>query len=166
MHSRHSALVQSRLSKGKGPFHLETTKSQLLHISPLKDRPHELMKVYRDCKDLLLDRQQDPIPIPVNLKDPRVAHLGPPPKPTHLPAGEGAGDSDNWEHYHPDGWESYHNEAFKEWETYSTLAYPQPRPLAPDTLPHADPAMRLFFEKVRRLKGEQHRSHQPLWAKP
>ncbi|CAL2256827.1 unnamed protein product [Prunus armeniaca] len=26
------------------------------------------MKVYRDCRDRLLDRQQDPIPIPVNLQ--------------------------------------------------------------------------------------------------
>ncbi|BFG15857.1 hypothetical protein CerSpe_021310 [Prunus speciosa] len=35
-----------------------------------------------------------------------------------------------------------------------------------DALPHADPAMRLLFEKVRRLESEQHRSHQPLWVKP
>ncbi|KAI5351697.1 hypothetical protein L3X38_004588 [Prunus dulcis] len=48
----------------------------------------------------------------------------------------------------------------------SAPVYPTPGPLALETLPHADPAMRLLFEKVRRLESEQHRSHQPLWAKP
>ncbi|CAL8992708.1 unnamed protein product [Prunus brigantina] len=91
--SHHSAPVQSRLDKGKGPLYPETTKSQLLHISPLKDRPHESMKVY---KDRLLDRQTEAIPISIKPKDPRVAHLGPPSKPTHLPIGEGAGSLETW----------------------------------------------------------------------
>ncbi|CAL8087963.1 unnamed protein product [Prunus armeniaca] len=99
-------------------------------------------------------------------KDPRVAHLGPLPKPTHLPAGKGVGDSDNWESYHPEDLESYHTEAFEEWEPYLTPAHPHTRPSALETLPHADPAMRLLFEKVRRLESKQQRSHQPLWAKP
>ncbi|CAL2255722.1 unnamed protein product [Prunus armeniaca] len=166
VHSRHSAPVQSRLSQGKGPLHLETTISRLLRISPSKDRPQEPVNIYRDFRDRLLDRQPNPIPIPINLKDPMVAHLGPPPTPTHLLLGEGAGGLDNWEHYHPDDWESYHTEAFEEWEPYSNPAHLQPRPSAPDTLPHADSAMRLLFEKVRRLESEHHCSHQPLWAKP
>ncbi|KAI5338425.1 hypothetical protein L3X38_017696 [Prunus dulcis] len=77
------------------------------------------MKVYRDCRDSLLDRQPDLIPIPVNLKDPRVAYLVPQPKPTHLPTEEGVGDSDDWETYHPEDWESCHIEAFEEWEPLS-----------------------------------------------
>ncbi|CAL2278418.1 unnamed protein product [Prunus armeniaca] len=145
VHSHHSAPVQYRLSKGKGPLHPETTKSWLLHISPRKDRLHELVKIYKDCRDRLLDRQTDLIPIPINLKDPRVAHLGPPLKPTHLPVGEGAGDLYNWESYHLDDWESYHTEVFEEWEPYQAPANPHPRPLVPDTLPHTDPAMRLIF---------------------
>ncbi|CAL2238687.1 unnamed protein product [Prunus armeniaca] len=124
------------------------------------------MKVYRDCRDHLLDRRPDPIPISVKPKDPGVAHLGPPPKPTHLPAGEGAGDSDNWEPYHPKNWESYHTKEFEEWEPYLAPAHPHPRPSAPETLPHAHPAMRLHFEKVWRLESEQQRCHQPLLAKP
>ncbi|KAH0981222.1 hypothetical protein GBA52_008399 [Prunus armeniaca] len=156
VHSHHSASVQSRLSKGKGPTHPETTKLRLLHISPSKDRPHEPVKIYRDCRDRLLDRQTDPILIPVNLQAPRVTDLGPPPKPTHLLAGEGAGDSDNWENYHSEDWENYHTEVFEEWEPYSAPAHPHPRPSALDTLPHADPTMRLFFE---RLESEEHRSH-------
>ncbi|CAL2257534.1 unnamed protein product [Prunus armeniaca] len=162
VHSRHNAPVQSRLSKGKGPLHPEMTKSRLLHISPPKDRPHEPVKIYRDCRDRLLDHQTDPIPIPVNLKNPTVAYLGLPPKPTHLPTGEGAGDSDNWEHYHPDDWESYHTKAFKEWEPSPAPAHPHPRPSAPETLSHADSPMRLLFEKVQCLENEHQRSHQPL----
>ncbi|CAL8993892.1 unnamed protein product [Prunus brigantina] len=131
----HSAPIQSRPGKGKGPLHPETTKSRLLHISPPKDRPHEPTKVYKDCRDRILDRRTDPIPINVKPKDSRVKHLGPPPKPTHIPAREAP-------------------------------AHPYTRPSAPETLPHADPAMRLLFEKVRRLESEQQCNHQPLWAKP
>ncbi|KAI5323202.1 hypothetical protein L3X38_032274 [Prunus dulcis] len=102
MPSHHSASVHSRLGKGKGHLYLELTKSQLLHISPLKDKPHEPMKVYKDCRDRLLDRQTERIPIPVNLGDLRVTDLGPPSKPTHLPTIEGVRDSDNWEFYNPE----------------------------------------------------------------
>ncbi|CAL2266408.1 unnamed protein product [Prunus armeniaca] len=94
-HSHHSALVNSRLNKDKGPLHPETTKSRLIHISSPKDWPYEPMKVYRDCRDRLLDCQRDPINILVNLQDSRVTHPGPPLTPTHLPVREGAGDSND-----------------------------------------------------------------------
>ncbi|CAL8169476.1 unnamed protein product [Prunus armeniaca] len=44
--------------------------------------------------------------------------------------------------------------------------HPHLKPSAPEPFPHADPAIRLLFAKVRRLENEQHRSHHPLWAKP
>ncbi|CAL2239271.1 unnamed protein product [Prunus armeniaca] len=142
--SHHSARIQPSLSKGKGPLHPETTKLRLLSISSSRDRPHEPVKVYRDCRDRILDRQPDPVPIPVNLQDPKMTHLGPRPKPTHLSAGEGAYDSKNW----------------------GAPAHPHLRLSTPEPLPHAYPAMRLLFEKVRRVESEQQRNHQPLWAKP
>ncbi|CAL9012339.1 unnamed protein product [Prunus brigantina] len=148
-HSHHSPPIQPRTSKGKGPLHLETTKSRPLRISPPRDRPHEPTKVYRDCRDRILDRQGRPIHISVDLQDPKVTHLGPPEKPTQLPPGEGLGDSENWGQDYLEDYKSYHT-----------------RPPAHETLPHADPAMRLLFEKVRRLESEQQRAHQPLWAKP
>ncbi|CAL2239911.1 unnamed protein product [Prunus armeniaca] len=157
--SQREAPVQPRLDKGKGPLYPKTTKPRLLHISPPKDRPHELVKVYKDCRDRILDRQTDAIPISVKLKDPRVEHLGPPPKPNHLPVGEGAGDSENWGQYYSEDYESYHIEALEEHEPYSAPGHSHLRPSAPERLPHADPAMRLLFEKVRRLENEQHCSH-------
>ncbi|CAL8102372.1 unnamed protein product [Prunus armeniaca] len=160
--SYHNAPIQSRLGKGKCPFYPETTKSRLLHISPPNDRPHEPVKVYKDCRDCILDRQTNPIHISVKLKDPRVVHLGPPPKPTHLLVGEGVGDSKNRRQYYSEDYESYHTEAFEEHEPYPTPGHPHLRPLAPEPFPHADLAMRLLFEKVQRLENKQHRSHQPL----
>ncbi|CAL2266704.1 unnamed protein product [Prunus armeniaca] len=119
--SHHNALVQPRLGKDNSPLYPATTKSRLLHISQPRDRPHEPVKVYKDCRDCLLDRQTDPIPISVKPKDPRVAHLSPPPKPNQLPAGEGAGDSENWGPYYSEDYESYHTEAFEEYEPSPTL---------------------------------------------
>ncbi|CAL9011954.1 unnamed protein product [Prunus brigantina] len=148
----------------KRPLHPETTKSRFLRISPLRNRPHEPTKVYRDCRDRILDRQGRPILIPVDLQDPKVTHLGPPQKPTQLPPGEGIGDSDNWGQDYSEDHESYHTETFEEF--YPSHGHPQTEPPAPETLPHAEPAMRLLFEKVRRLESEQQHTHQPLWAKP
>ncbi|CAL2271271.1 unnamed protein product [Prunus armeniaca] len=165
-HSHHSPPIQPRPSKGKGPLHPETTKSRLLRISPPRNRPHEPTKVYRDCRDRILDRQTGPLLIPVNLQDLKVTHLGPPPRPTHVPAGEGMGDSDNWGHDYSEEHESYHTEEFGGPDPYLAPGHPHTRPPAPETLPHADPTMRLLFEKVRRLENEQQRNHQPLWAKP
>ncbi|CAL9019077.1 unnamed protein product [Prunus brigantina] len=147
----------------------QTTKSRHLRISPPRDRPHEPTKVYRDCRDRILDRQGKPIHISVDLQDPKVTHLGPPEKPTQLPPGEGLGDSENWGQDYLEDYESYHTEAFE--ELYPAHGHPHTRPpahgtLPHETLPHADPAMRLLFEKVRRLESEQQRAHQPLWAKP
>ncbi|CAL8992813.1 unnamed protein product, partial [Prunus brigantina] len=114
----------------------------------------------------ILERQTEPLLIPVNLQDLKVTHLGPPPKPTHVPAREGMGDSDNWGQDYSKDHESYHTEALGEPEPYPTPGHPHLKPLAPKTIPQADPAMRLLFEKVRRLESEQQRNHQPLWAKP
>ncbi|CAL2255482.1 unnamed protein product [Prunus armeniaca] len=147
-HSHHSVPIQPRPSKGKGPLHPETTKSRLLHISPPRNRPYEPTKVYRDCKDRILDRQTEPPLIPVNLQDPKVTHLGPPPKPTQLPPGEGIGDSENWGQDYLEDYESYHTEAFEEFY----LAHDH---LHTETLPHTDREMRLLFEKVRRLESKQ-----------
>ncbi|CAL8117172.1 unnamed protein product [Prunus armeniaca] len=155
MPSHHSAPVQPRLGKGKGPLYPATTKLRLLHISPPKDRPHEPVKVYKDCRDRILDLQIDPIPISIKPKDPRVEHLSPPPKPNQLPAGEGARDSENLGRYYSEDYESYHTEAFKEYEPSPAPSQPS----APEPLPNGDLAMRLFFEKVRHLENEQHRSH-------
>ncbi|CAL9028481.1 unnamed protein product, partial [Prunus brigantina] len=107
-HSHHSPPIQPRTSKGKGPLHLETTKSRPLRISPPRDRPHEPTKVYRDCRDRILDRQGRPIHISVDLQDPKVTHLGPPEKPTQLPPGEGLGDSENWGQDYLEDYKSYH----------------------------------------------------------
>ncbi|CAL2271652.1 unnamed protein product [Prunus armeniaca] len=74
-HSHHNVPTQPRPSKGKGPLYPETTKSQLLRISPPKNRPHEPTKVYRDCRDRILDRQTEPPLISVNLQDPCVKTL-------------------------------------------------------------------------------------------
>ncbi|CAL8995975.1 unnamed protein product, partial [Prunus brigantina] len=163
-HSHHSPLIQPRTSKGKGPLHPKTTKSRALRISPPRDRPHEPTKVYKDCGDLILDRRGKPIHISVDLQDPKVTHLGPPEKPTQLPPREGLGDSENWGRDYLEDYESYHAEAFE--ELYPAHGHPHTRPPAHGTLPHADPAMRLLFEKVRRTESEQRRAHQPLWAKP
>ncbi|CAL2260017.1 unnamed protein product [Prunus armeniaca] len=163
-HSHHNVPTQPRPSKGKGPLYPETTKSQLLRISPPRNRPHEPTKVYRDCRDRILDRQTEPHLISVNLQDPKMKHLGPPPKPTQLPLGEGIGDSENWGQGYSEDYESYHTEAFEEF--YPAHGHPHTRPPAPETLPHTDPAMRLLFEKVRRLESEHQCNHQPLWAKP
>ncbi|CAL2248236.1 unnamed protein product [Prunus armeniaca] len=163
-HSHHNVPTQPRPSKGKGPLYPETTKSRLLRISPPRNRPHEPTKVYRDCRDRILDRQTEPHLISVNLQDPKMKHLGPPPKPTQLPLGEGIGDSENWGQGYSEDYESYHTEAFEEF--YPAHGHPHTRPPAPETLPHTDPAMRLLFEKVRRLESEHQRNHQPLWAKP
>ncbi|KAI5311240.1 hypothetical protein L3X38_000104 [Prunus dulcis] len=122
--------------------------------------------IYQDCRDRISDRQPGPIPIPVNLEDPWVTHLGPSPGPIRVPDGEGVGDSDSWEFYNSETWTTYHTETLEDLEYSPAPVCPAPRPLALETLPHADPAMRLLFEKVRRLESEQHRSHQPLWAKP
>ncbi|CAL9011061.1 unnamed protein product, partial [Prunus brigantina] len=113
-HSHHGPPIQPGPSKGKGPLHPETTRSRFLHISPPRNRPHEPTKVYRDCKDLILDRQGRPILIPVDLQDPKVIHLGPPQKPTQLPPGEGIGDSDNWGRDYSEDLDSYHTETFEE----------------------------------------------------
>ncbi|XP_034197747.1 uncharacterized protein LOC117613223 [Prunus dulcis] len=147
-------------------LHPELTQSRLLCIPPPKDRPHEPVRIYQDCRDRISDRQPRPIPIPVNLEDPRVTHLGPSSGPVHVPDEKGVGDSDSWEFYNSEAWPTYHTEALEDWEHSPAPVCPVPRPLAPLTLPHANPAMRLLFEKVRRLESEQHRSHQPLWAKP
>ncbi|CAL2225248.1 unnamed protein product [Prunus armeniaca] len=163
-HSHHNVPTQPRPSKGKGPLYPDTTKSRLLHISPPRNRPHEPTKVYRDCRDRILDRQTEPHLISVNLQDPKMKHLGPPPKPTQLPLEEGIGDSENWGQGYSENYESYHTEAFEEF--YPAHGHPHTRPPAPETLPHTDPAMRLLFEKVRRLESEHQRNHQPLWAKP
>ncbi|CAL9025907.1 unnamed protein product, partial [Prunus brigantina] len=90
-------------------------------------------------------------------------HLGPPSKPTQLPSREGIGDSENWGQDYLEDYESYHTEAFE--EPYPAYGHPHTRPPAPETLPHADSAMRLLFEKVQRLESEKQRNHQPLWAK-
>ncbi|CAL8157151.1 unnamed protein product [Prunus armeniaca] len=163
-HSHHNVPTQLRPSKGKGPLYPEMTKSRLLRISPPRNRPHEPTKVYRDCRDRILDRQTEPPLISVNLQDPKMKHMGPPPRPTQLPLGEGIGDSENWGQDYLEDYESYHTEASEEF--YPAHGHPHNRPPAPETLPHTDPAMRLLFEKVRRLESEQQRNHQPLWAKP
>ncbi|CAL2277001.1 unnamed protein product [Prunus armeniaca] len=108
-HSHHSVPIQPRPSKGKVPLHPETTKSRLLRISPPRNRPHEPTKVYRDCRDRILDHQTKPPFIPVNLQD-----LGPPPspKPTQLPLKD-IGDSENWGHDYLEDYESYHTERSK-----------------------------------------------------
>ncbi|XP_020417977.1 uncharacterized protein LOC109948691 [Prunus persica] len=166
VHSSHSAPAQSTLRKDKDHLHPKLTQSRLLCVPPPKDRPHEPVRIYQDCRDRISDRQPGPIPIPVNLEDPRVTHMGPSPGPVRIPDEEGVGDSDSWEFYNSEAWPTYHTEAREDWEHSPAPVCPVPRPLAPETLPHADPAMRLLFEKVRRLKSEQHRSHQPLWVKP
>ncbi|CAL2237942.1 unnamed protein product [Prunus armeniaca] len=74
-HSHHSPPIQPRPSKGKDPLHPETTKSRLLRISPPRNWPHEPTKVYRDCRDRILDRQTGPLLIPVNLQDPKTDRL-------------------------------------------------------------------------------------------
>ncbi|CAL9018826.1 unnamed protein product, partial [Prunus brigantina] len=163
-HSHHGPPIQPGPSKGKGPLHPETTKSRFLRISPPRNRPHEPTKVYMDCRDRILDRQGRPILISVDLQDPKVTQLGPPQKPTQLPPGEGIGDSDNWGQDYSEDHEPYHTETFEEF--YPAHGRPHTGPPAPETLPHADLAMRLLFEKVRRLESEQQRTHQPLWAKP
>ncbi|CAL9001539.1 unnamed protein product, partial [Prunus brigantina] len=163
-HSHHGPPIQPGPSKGKGPLHPEATRSRFLPISPPRNRPHEPTKVYRDCREHILDRQGRPILIPVDLKDPKVTHLGPPQKPTQLPPGEGIGDSHNWEQDYSEDQESYHTETFE--DLYPAHGHPHTESPALETLPHADPAMRLLFEKVRRLESEQQRTRQPLWAKP
>ncbi|CAL9020583.1 unnamed protein product, partial [Prunus brigantina] len=76
-HSHHGPPIQPGPSKGKGPLHPEATRSRFLCISPPRNRPHEPTKVYRDCREHILDRQGRPILIPVDLQDPKVTHLGP-----------------------------------------------------------------------------------------
>ncbi|VVA28308.1 PREDICTED: LOC109947995 [Prunus dulcis] len=88
--SHHSAPIQSRPDKGKGYLLPEATKSLLLYISPPRDRPQAPIKIYKDYRDCILELRLKPIPIPIHLNDPRVAHLGPLPKPTCLPTQEGA----------------------------------------------------------------------------
>ncbi|CAL9025513.1 unnamed protein product [Prunus brigantina] len=73
--SRHSAPTQFRPDKGKGHLHPKATKSWLLHISPSRDRPHAPTKIYKDCRDRISELRPKPIPIPIDLDDPRVAHL-------------------------------------------------------------------------------------------
>ncbi|KAI5310944.1 hypothetical protein L3X38_045467, partial [Prunus dulcis] len=108
--------AQSRLRKGKDHLHPELTQSRLLCIPPPKDRPHEPVRIYQDCRDRISDRQPGPIPIPVNLEDPRVTHLGPSPGPVRVPDEEGVGDSDSWEFYNSEAWPTYHTEALEDWE--------------------------------------------------
>ncbi|CAL2257720.1 unnamed protein product [Prunus armeniaca] len=76
------------------------------------------------------------------------------------------GDSDDWGHDYSEEHESYHTEEFGGPDPYLAPGHTHTRPPAPETFPHADPAMRLLFEKVRRLENEQQCNHQPLWAKP
>ncbi|CAL9005335.1 unnamed protein product, partial [Prunus brigantina] len=142
-HSHHGPPTQPGPSKGKGPLHPEATRSRFLRISPPRNRPHEPTKVYRDCREHILDRHGRPILIPVDLQDPKVTHLGPPQRPTQLPPGEGIVDSDNWEQDYSEDQESYHTETFED-------LYPESSAL--ETLPHADPAMRLLFEKEKEIQ--------------
>ncbi|CAL9012302.1 unnamed protein product, partial [Prunus brigantina] len=93
-----------------------------------------------------------------------VTHLGPPPRPTQLPPGEGIGDSDGWGRDYSEDQEPYHTETLE--DLYPAHGHPHTESPAFETIPHADPAMRLLFQKVRRLESEQQRTHQPLWAKP
>lgn len=111
--------MQPRPDKGKGHLHPEVTRSRSLQILAAKDRTHALTKIYKDCRDRISELQPKPIPIPVDLDDPRVAHLGLLPKPTCLPTQEEVSDSKDWEPYHIEDWEPYHYEAFGEWETYA-----------------------------------------------
>lgn len=120
--SLHSASTQPRPDKGKCHLHPKATKSRPLQITPPKDQPHALTKVYKDCTDRISKLWPKPIQIPVDLDDPRVAHLGPLSKPTRLLAQEEEfGYFKNWEPYNPEDWEPYYFEAFKEWETYPPL---------------------------------------------
>ncbi|KAI5311162.1 hypothetical protein L3X38_045495 [Prunus dulcis] len=153
-HSSHSSPAQSRLRKGKDHLHPEQPTSRPLCVPPPKDRPHEPVRIYQDCRDRISDRQPRPIPIPVNLEDPRVTHLGPSPAPVRVPIGEGVGDSGSWEFYNSETWPTHHAETLEDWEHSPAPVYPTPGPLALETLPHADPAMRLLFEKVRRLESD------------
>ncbi|KAI5311313.1 hypothetical protein L3X38_000091 [Prunus dulcis] len=115
-HSSHSSPAQSRLRKGKDHLHPEQPPSRPLCVPPPKDRPHEPVRIYQDCRDRISDRQPRPIPIPVNLEDPRVAHLGPSPAPVRVPNGEGVGDSDSWEFYNSENWPTRHTETLEDWE--------------------------------------------------
>lgn len=74
--------------------------------------------------DRIFELQPKPIKILVDLDDPHVTHLGPLPKPKHLPHQEEVGDSEDWEPYNPEYWDLYHFEVFEEWENY-----PPPTPI-------------------------------------
>ncbi|CAL9011788.1 unnamed protein product [Prunus brigantina] len=76
--------LQADLDKGKGLLHLETTKSSPLQISLPKDQPHAPTEVYKNCRDRIHELRPRLILVSVDLDDPRVAHLGPPPKLQHL----------------------------------------------------------------------------------
>ncbi|CAL8998304.1 unnamed protein product [Prunus brigantina] len=78
----------------------------------------------------------------LDLDDPRVAHLGPLPKPTRLPTQEGVRDSDDWEPYHLKDWEPYHSEAFEEWKTYP----PSPTQQNKSSAPRCPPSHRSCHE--------------------
>lgn len=58
MISHLSAPIQSKLDKGKGHLYLETTKSQLLHISPPKDKPYIPTEIYKDCRHRISELRQ------------------------------------------------------------------------------------------------------------
>ncbi|CAL9006146.1 unnamed protein product, partial [Prunus brigantina] len=64
--------------------------------------------------------------------------------------GEGLGDSENWGQDYLEDYKFYRTEAFE--ELYPAHGHPHTRPPAPETLPHADPAMRLLFEKDEPLR--------------
>ncbi|BBH05779.1 Disease resistance protein TIR-NBS-LRR class family [Prunus dulcis] len=56
VHFSHSASAQSRLRKGKVHLHPKLTQSQLFCIPPLKNRPHEPVRIYKDYRDRISDR--------------------------------------------------------------------------------------------------------------
>ena len=56
-HSSQSSPANSRIRKGKDHLHPEQPPSRPLCVPPPKDRPHEPVRIYQDCRDRISDRQ-------------------------------------------------------------------------------------------------------------
>ncbi|CAL8083090.1 unnamed protein product [Prunus armeniaca] len=169
--SSQSLQTPGRQKKGKKGAKATPAPSKQLVVPAPQDQPHVPKKVYTDCRHRINDkkdakRHRSPIRVNTRLRDSQMKVLGDK-SPLRKVQGLDSGLESNDEYVPTKGTESNHRSETP--PEYLKARPPSPRRTSEDfsseEVPSRDPAIRLLFQRIQKMKDDRTQSQVPDWGK-